>query len=156
MHLQKVSFIKMKLIFCLFLFWNYLNKHESVTLSPSDSWVSVRDFDPMLLMIVVLIAMFLCSAFSCTSPIRVYVIFVTLCTTELFSTFENYVLLKLRLSSVILHRKTVLCYHVFIIFWRTPALDSSLISVYLTGWYIIVYFRLEKVNEHSRNIRVEW
>lgn len=50
------------------------------------------DFGPVLLMIVVLIAMFLCSAFSWTSSLRGYIIFVTLCTKALFSTFENYIL----------------------------------------------------------------
>lgn len=62
----------------------------------------MRDFDPMLLMIIVLIAVFFCNAFSWTSPLGVYILFVTLCTTALFSTFENYILLKLRISSVIL------------------------------------------------------
>lgn len=41
----------------MFLFWNYLNKPESDTLFPIYSRVNMRDVDPVLLMIVVLIAM---------------------------------------------------------------------------------------------------
>lgn len=150
--LQKVSLIKIKkLIFCWFLFWNYLNKHESVTLSPIDSWVNVRDFNPMLLMIIVLTAMFLCSAFSWTAFKSLFLLLYVLqyCLAHLKIIFCSNSEFLLSFCS-----KTMLCCH--IIFWRTPSLDSSIISVYLKGWHIIVYFRSEKINEHSRNIRDEW
>lgn len=100
----------------MFLFWNYLNKPESDTLFPIYSRVNMRDVDPVLLMIVVLIAMVLCSAFSWTSSLRgllfllLYVLQHCLAHLKIIFCPNSEFLLSFCSTTVLL------CYHIFIIF----------------------------------------